>query len=470
VLKKDWGFKGWVMSDWEGTHSTVKAALNGLDQEQPGSVYFGEGLKKAIEAGQVPQARLDDMVHRILRGMFAVGVVDDPPVDSVLDPFQGRDDAQHIEEESIVLLKNADKLLPLQRGVRSIALIGSHADVGVLSGGGSAQVDPPGGNAADPERGAPVWGKPVYFPSSPLKSIQAQAPGATLTYNDGSNPVAAAALAKHAEVAIVFVNQFMSEGKDAETLSLPDDQDALVSAVAAANPNTVVILETGGPVSMPWNGEVKGIMAAWYPGIGGGQAMASLLFGVVNPSGKLPVTFAKTEADLPHPKVAGMELRPKDRAGLADGSDGVRKTFEVVYSEGVRFGYKWFDSEKKTPLYPFGYGLSYTTYAYSDLKVDAQALTVSFDLKNTGDRAGSEIAEVYVELPAEAGEHFKRLAGFARVALQPGETRNVTVPLNALTLSVFDVANDGWTMPKGRYTVLVGPSSRETTLSKSMIE
>jgi beta-glucosidase len=381
-----------------------------------------------------------------------------------VDPFQGRDDAQHIEEESLVLLKNAGGLLPLSKGVRSIALIGSHADEGVISGGGSAQVDPPGGNVADPRRGPAEWGKPVYFPSSPMKEIQKKAAGANLSYDDGSDVARAAAVAKAADVAIVFVNQFMSEGQDQETLALPDSQDALVSAVAAANPKTIVVLETGGPVSMPWVGSVKGILEAWYPGIGGAQAMANVLFGDVDPSGKLPVTFAARVADLPHPVVPGLEGGQKRKVGTADGASEVNTPFDIHYDEGVRFGYKWFDSEKKAPLFPFGFGLSYTTFAYSGLKVDATRHVVTFTVTNTGERAGDEIAEVYVELPKAVGEHFKRLAGWQRVPLGAGESRSVTMALEPLTMEVFDVAKDAFAMPAGSYRVMVGGSSRSTPL------
>jgi len=469
ALKRDFGFKGWVLSDWDGTHSTVKAALHGLDQEQPGSVYFGESLRKAIAAGEVPASRLDDMVHRILRSMFAVGVIDNPPVNAVVDPFQGRDDAQHIAEESIVLLRNAGEVLPLQQETKSIAVIGSHADLGVLSGGGSAQVDPPGGNVADPKRGNGQWCKPVYFPSSPMKEIQKKAADAKLTYSDGSKLEDAVSAAKGADAAIVFVNQFMCESRDAATLSLPDHQDALVSAVAAANPNTIVVLETGGPVSMPWHDQVKGIVAAWYPGIGGAQAIANILFGDVNPSGKLPVTFAARDADLPHPQVPGLDPA-KSKPGTPDGAGNVRTPFEVNYTEGVRFGYKWFDSEHKEPLYPFGFGLSYTSFAYSDMKVNAGEHAVSFSVTNTGHRAGTEIAEAYVELPKSVGEDFKRLAGWQRVTLAAGESRSVTVVLDPLTMSVFDTSKDSFALPKGTYRVLVGPSSRETPLAGTMIE
>src|ERR1022692_561167 len=272
VLKKEWGFQGWVLSDWGGTHSTPKAAMNGLDQEMPSEIFFGAPLKKAVESGEVPEARLNDMVHRILRSMFACGVIDNPLVRSVVDPFQGLEDAQHIAEESIVLLKNDAGLLPLNAArVASIALIGSHADVGVLSGGGSAQVDPPGGDAVTHRKGGTPWMRPAWFPSSPLKYIRAKAPQA-----------AVAKLAKASQVASVFVNQWMSEGRDAATLSLPDNQDALVSAVAVANPHTIVVIESGGPISMPWVANVKGVLEAWYPGIGGAQALAAILFGDVN--------------------------------------------------------------------------------------------------------------------------------------------------------------------------------------------
>ena len=324
VLKHDWGFKGFVLSDWGGTHSTVKAALAGLDQDQPGDDnFFSEPLKQAVLSGQVPQGRLDDMVHRIVRSMFATGVIDQPPTPrSVVDPFRGRDDAQKIEEESAVLLENTGGILPLSAAkTHSIAVIGGHADVGVLSGGGSAQVDSPGGNAVDPKMGASVWGKAIYFPSSPLRYIREQAaPGAAITYDPGTDLAAAAKAASSAQLAIVFVTQWMSEGEDSATLSLPDNQDALVSAVAAANPNTIVVLENGGPISMPWAPSVKAVLESWYPGIGGGQAIADILFGRVNPSGKLPVTLAASDADLPHPQVTG--LTPRTGNNGADAGAG----------------------------------------------------------------------------------------------------------------------------------------------------
>ena len=469
VLKRDLAFKGWVLSDWDGTHSTVRAAKNGLDMEQPGEDFFGAPLKKALESGEVPLSRLDDMVHRILRSMFAAGVIDNPPTPRrVVDPFRGLEESQQIAEESIVLLKNVDGLLPLSASrVKSIALIGSHADVGILSGGGSAQVDAPGGNAIDPKPGTAEWQKAVYFPSSPLKYIRKKAPHAKVQYHDGKDPAAAAAFAKSYDLAIVFVNQYMTEDRDSATLSLPDNQDALVRAVAAANPRTIVVLETGSTITMPWVQDVKAILASWYPGIGGAEAIANILFGEVNPSGKLPITFAKSEADLPEPQIPGMDLLRKARAeGVPPGRP--LSPFDVNYVEGAKVGYKWFDAERKEPLFPFGYGLAYTTYSYSGLKIDDRQRQVTFSVRNSGTRAGVEIAQVYVQLPAAAGESFKRLIAWRRIPLAAGETETITLPLPALYLSIFDEKKDAWSVLPGDYKILVGPSSRETPLTGSL--
>ena len=466
VLKGNWKYPGFVVSDWEATHTTVKAALAGLDMQMPGDEFFGKPLEDAVHSGGVPMSRLDDMVHRTLRSMFAAGVVDHPPTPRmVVDPFRGRDDAQHIAEESIVLLKNKQGLLPLDAStIHSIAVIGAHADVGVMSGGGSAQVDAPGGNAISPGQRT-NWGTPVYFPSSPLRYIREHAPNAKVDFNPGTDPAAAAAFAKSADVAVVFADQYMSEGGDAPTLSLPDNQDALIRDVAQANPRTVVVLVTGNPVSMPWVDQVGAVMEAWYPGIGGGQAIANVLFGSVNPTAKLPITFAKTEADLPHDKIFGLTYAAKN-GGLPEHwvNEEKKNSFPADYKEGVRFGYKWFDSENKQPLFPFGYGLSYTTYTYSGLTVDAAGRSVTFTVTNSGKRAGTEIGEVYVQLPSASGEHFRRLAAWLRVALQPGEQKQVTVAMEPLSYASFDEKADAWEYLPGEYTISVGGSSRDLPL------
>jgi beta-glucosidase len=466
VLKGAWSFPGFVVSDWDGTHSTDKAAMAGLDVQMPGDEYFGEALKRAVSAGRVPPSRLDDMVHRLLRSMFAAGVVDHPPAPrSVVNPFRGLEDAQHIAEESIVLLKN-DGTLPLNgAAIHSIAVIGAHSDIGILSGGGSAQVDPPGGNAISPAVPT-LWGKAVYFPSAPLRYIREHAPGAAVQFDPGSNLGKAAALAKTADIAVVFADQYMSESGDSSSLSLPDGQDELIAAVAAANPHTLVVLITGNPVSMPWIDHVAGVMEAWYPGIGGGQAIANLLFGSVVPSAKLAVTFARSEVDLPHERIFGASDRAAKTGSpshwIAD--EEKRRTFVADYTEGVRFGYKWFDSENKQPLFPFGYGLSYTQFKYRGLQIDSAAQAVTFTVENTGTRDATEIAQVYVQLPKSSGEHFRRLAAWQRVRIDAGTQKTVTVALEPLALATFNEKTDAWSWLPGKYTVFVGGSSRDLPL------
>jgi beta-glucosidase len=468
VLKKEWGFQGWVVSDWYGTHSTVKAALAGLDMEQPGIHYFAGELKKAVEGGQVPQARLDDMVRRIVRTEFASGIVDSPQRTMAPDVWRGFKVAQRAAEESMVLLKNDKGALPLNAAtVKSIAVIGGHADVGVLSGGGSAQVDAAGGNAApDPnDKGdiLAIFSRVVFHRSSPLEALRAMAPAAKVNYDPGTDPAAAAAAAKQADVAIVFVLQHTHEGGDLETLALPDGQDELVRRVAAANPHTIVVIESGDPVLMPWAKDVSAIVEAWYPGVRGGEALANLLFGEVNFSGKLAVTFPASDADLPHATVAAP---PGRKPTAIDGLLDARTPFPVNYDEGLKVGYKWFDAEGKKPAYPFGFGLSYTSFAYSGLKASAgSSLQVSFAVRNTGKRAGEEVAQVYLGFPAGAGEPPKRLVGWKKIALQPGESQTVTLEVDPLYVSVFDAAADHWKIVPGEYTVMAGGASGELPLS-----
>jgi len=469
ILKQDWGFKGFVLSDWDGTHSTTKAALAGLDMEQPGIIYFGDKLKAAVQANEVPQARLDDMVHRIVRSMFAVGVIDHPPLPRrVVDPFRGRDDARHIEQESIVLLQNKSNILPHRpEKLKKIAIIGAHADAGVLSGGGSAQVDAPGGDALEHLAGPSRWNHEIYFPSVPLRAVkELAAPGASITFDPGTDPSQAAKSAKGADVVLFFADQWMSEGMDKPTLSLPRNQDAVIAAVARANPNTIVLLETGGPVTMPWAPHVAGILETWFPGIGGAEAIADVLFGKVNPSGKLPVTFAASDSQLPHPHVTGLTENTKNN-GMNGAEANQAKNFPVDYNvEGMAVGYKWFEEKKLTPLFPFGFGLSYTQFAYSDLRATPTAIT--FTLRNTGSVAGDEIAQAYITLPKDAGEPFRKLAGFKRVALAPGESKQVEIPLDPLVLSTFSTNDNAFHKPSGPIQLEVGGSSTNLPLHETL--
>jgi len=472
VLKSDWGFKGFVVSDWGGTHSTEKASAAGLDNEQPMDHYFGPKLKGAVEAGRVPMSQIDDHARRVLRSMFLAGLVDYPIEKGVVDVEHGFEVAQHVEEQSIVLLKNDKGILPLNTvKVKSIALIGGHADVGMISGGGSAQVDPPGGNAIKPPgQGATHWQDHVWFPTSPLKALKTALPGSTIEYNAGTDLSSAAALAKSSDLAIVFAYQWTSEGMDLPNLSLPDNQDALIDAVAKANPRTIVVLETGTAVTMPWLGDVAGVVEAWYAGSRGHIALANVLTGEVNATGKLAMTFPKSEQDLPHPVIPVLTKEDEGQGtGAVNGRDHTESKYSVSYDEGAKVGYKWYEAEHKQPLFPFGFGLSYTSYSYSDLKTDSGQKTVSFKVKNTGKRAGTEIAEVYAELPDKADEPFKRLVGWQRVELGPGESKTVSVTVDPQMLSIFDETANGWQLLKGNYKITAGSSSEDTPL-KGTIE
>jgi beta-glucosidase len=453
LLRREWGWKGYVMSDWGATHSTEQAANTGLDQDSgfpfDKEPYFGEPLRRAVAEGRVSERRLDEMAGRILRALFDKGVVDNPvkpgPIDFVAHAAVTRADA----EQAAVLLKNRGKILPLGPEVRRIVVIGSHADKGVLSGGGSSQTYPPGGNAV-PGLEPTGWPGPVvYYPSSPLKAIQALAPQASVTFLDGSDPAAAAQAAAGADVALVFLNQWATESIDAP-LTLPGNQDALVEAVAAANPKTVAVLETGGPVLMPWADRVAAILEAWYPGSAGGEAIANLLFGKVNPSGHLPVTFPRDESQLPRP------VRPG--TGLAD-----REMFAIDYSEGAAVGYKWYEAKGLEPLFPFGHGLSYTDFDYGRLKADADSgtLTIGFRVKNDGRVAGMDVAQVYASPVAGGWEAPKRLVAFRKVDLAPGADTNVTLAVDPRLLAVWDQGAKGWKIAAGEYRVMLGASSRD---------
>jgi hypothetical protein len=339
-----------------------------------------------------------------------------------VDPFKGASTAQRVAEQSSVLLKNANSLLPIDAArVKSIAIIGSKADTSVLSGGGSAQVDPPGGGASR------FGGPAVWFPSSPLKAVRGKAPRAKVEYHDGVDVKAAAAFAKASEIAIVFVNEYTTEGRDLPSLNLSGAQNELVSAVAAANPRTIVVLETGGPAAMPWIDIVGAAIEIWYPGLRGAEALANILFGDVNPQAKLPATFPRSDADLPHPVIFGSDQRPTPQATPPPG--GVTappqrfqmKPFDIDYTEGLKVGYKWFQAENKKPLFAFGHGLSYTSFAYSD--VTATIDSVSFkgaqhrQARRGRDRPGVRLAAGVGQRTAEASGR----VGEGRVVTRGGE-------------------------------------------------
>ncbi len=469
TLKQDWGFKGFVLSDWGGTHSTEEAISAGLDQEQPMAEFFGPRLKRAVETGKIPMAQIDDSARRVLYAEFASGIVDHPIEKSVVDVQAGFATAQKTEEESIVLLKNQNAILPLRsEEVRKIAVIGGHADIAMISGGGSAQVDPPGGNAImPPGRRATHWQDHIWFPTSPLIALRAVLPATQIDFDSGTDPAVAANLAKSADVAIVFAYQWQAEGMDLPNLSLPDGQDDLIARVAEANPRTIVVLETGTAVKMPWAGSVQGIVEAWYAGSSGHKALANVLVGQVNPTGKLAMTFPASEEDLPRSAIPA--LAPEDEGQgtrAVNGETHLSSKYSVTYAEGSKVGYKWYQSEHKQVLFPFGFGLSYTSYAYTGLKIEDEKneRVVSFSVKNTGERSGTEIAQVYAALPDAAGESFRRLVGWVRVELKSGESKTVSVTIDPQMLSVFDEHKNGWALLSGSYHLFAGPSSANTPL------
>jgi beta-glucosidase len=473
VLKGEWGFPGFVISDWGGTHSTVQASHAGLDHEEPMDDFFGPALKAAVEQKQVSVAEIDDHARRILRSYFDDGVMDYPVNRSVIDVEGHLEVTQQIEEGSIVLLKNEHSILPLDAAhTRSLAIVGAHADVGMLSGGGSAQVDPPGGNAINRAEGAISFQthSHVYFPTSPLKQLRSMLPNTKVEFASGDDLSAAAALARQSEIAIVFVQQWEMEGMDLPSLALPDNQDALVEAVAAANPRTIVVLETGTAALMPWAGKVQGIVEAWYSGARGATALARVLTGTVNPSGKLAVTFPLRDADLPHPVIPPLPAEDSGAGSAAVSAGGnAHSSYSVNYDEGLKVGYKWYDAEEKPVLFPFGFGLSYTTFAYSDLHVTAGAKPqVRFTVKNTGAKSGAEVAELYAMLPSAAKEPPKRLVGYEKLILAPGDSREVTIDVDPLFLTVYDEQENRMRGVPGRYSFAVGGSSQSLSLKQEV--
>ncbi len=478
VLKRDWGYRGWVMSDWGAVHSTAKAANAGLDQESgqelDHAIYFADALKADIAAGRVPMARLDDMVVRYLTGLIETGTYDAPASDAQSIPYDAHAEvAQRAAEAGIVLLKNDGDLLPLARTAKRVVLIGGRADVGVLSGGGSSQVRSVGGAPVEiplTSGAASSFARVTWHASSPLLAIRAAMPQAQVTWIDGRDPAAAAAAAKAADVAIVFATQWTTEAQDVPNLSLPDRQDDLIAAVAAVQPKTIAVMETGGPVLMPWLAKVPAVLQAWYPGQRGGPAIANILTGRVNPSGRLPITFPASAAQAPRAAPVGLDrLTSAEAQAAADpghASDHQLASFPVDYVEGADVGYRWYEKIRATPLFAFGHGLSYTRFAYRNPVVTGGAkLSISFDVVNTGKRAGADVPQVYVAREGSATP--MRLAAFRRVTLEPGQTTRVTLVAEPRILADYDPALPGWRIAGGRYRVALAHDATDRTLVSS---
>ncbi len=447
VLRGEWGFEGFVLTDYGfAQKSTAGSANNGLELEMPQAFFYSESnLQAAVTSGRVPSETIDLHVRRILRTMFAFGVFDREAYlndDAQIDKLGHADVTREIEEAAITLLKN-DGVLPLRDGsVRSIAIVGSDAD-GYKRGGGSGQVEP-------------------FVFTSPRAGITKRAgEGVEIRYDPGDDPARAAATARGADVALVFASDNQTEFVDKPCLSLQcgnpprGDQDGLIDAVAAANPNTVVVLETGGPVLTPWRDRVRAVVEAWYPGAEGGTALARVLFGDVDPGGRLPATFPRREEDKP------LDGNPRQFPGVAENAE---------YSEGVFVGYRHYDERSLEPAFPFGHGLSYTSFGYRDLRIEPSATgaVVSAVVENTGSRAGVETPQLYIGLPApraDVPQPPRALKGFAKVALEPGQSRRVRFVLDERALSYYDVQAKGWRVAPGCYGVAVGRSSRDLPLA-----
>ncbi len=598
VLRTQFHFPGFVVSDWGGTHSTAASAKAGLDMEMPDDKYFGASLRAAVTSGEVPMAVLDTMVRRILRTMIALGLVDRPATPGPIPVDAHAAQARTLAENTAVLLKNDDRQLPLSANrTRSVAVIGADAATSATSGGGSARVIPaktstalqairdrvPGARvdfaagtdpvnpASDlpglpqvpsstltPSTGSGTGLSAAYYPNQNLTgppSLTRTDPGVSADWNwyglpafaatsappsppdgtgsarwsgsftaptdgtytfdltsengsvlswdgrvlidnSGTHAVAtksatvqlrageahtvgieyrtstpgrikfgwkppagavepairqAAETARHAAVAVVVVRDYETENIDRPNLVLPNGQDRLIAAVAAANPHTVVVLQTGAPVLMPWLRQIPSVLETWYPGEEGGAALAALLFGDATPSGKLPITFPRDEAQVP--------------AATPPQYPGVNGT--AVYSEGLRVGYRHYDARGFDPLFPFGFGLSYTSFRLGRLDVDVQRggqVTAAVAVTNTGDRAGAEVVQAYVGFPAVSGEPPRQLKAFTKVVLRPHETKVVHLRLDAKAFANWSTSTGSWRVNPGRYQVLVGSSSRDLPL------
>jgi beta-glucosidase len=462
TLRKRWGFRGFVISDWVSTYSTDATINAGMDLEMPGGEAMriwankpetkrdGNGagwltadkVLAAISAGRVTQETVDEAVRRILRVMLAAGLFDHPHTGGgEVDTPDQRRTARAAANESIVLLKNSSGVLPLSAAhTPKIAVIGPNAAV-ARTGGGSSLVRPK--SAITPLDG-------IKEAAGPRADI-VHALGAVMEAEDaGKTPQElreeAVAVARHSDVAIVVVGyapKLEGEGFDRKSMDLPAGQDELIEAIAAANKNTIVVVAAGAPVTMTrWIGRVAAVVYGWYAGQEAGHAIGDVLFGVVNPSGKLPVTFPKVLQDSP-------------AYGHYPGEN-----LHVEYAEGIYVGYRGFDRNHVEPLFPFGHGLSYTKFDYSGLKVAFP--TVNVNVRNSGTRAGAEVAQLYLQPPPSPVDRpVKELKGFERVMLQPGETKTVTFTLDKAAMSYYDPAVHDWVAQPGRFTVLVGSSSRD---------
>ncbi|MBB4642536.1 beta-glucosidase [Rhizorhapis suberifaciens] len=448
VLKGDWNYKGWVLSDW-GAVDDVSYIKAGLDQQMGHQLdkqhWFGQPLADLVASGEVPKSRISDAVRRILRSMFAVGITG-PYEPQPIDYKAHAEVALEAARGGIVLLKN-DGILPLAATAKNILVVGGNADFGVLSGGGSSQVTPSNGAPRLIEGGGDglmaTFSRQLYMPGSPLEALRKTLPNAKISFQNGYSAEAAAAYAAKADLVIAFATKWEGEGVDSGALTLPQGQDHLISVLAQANPNLVVVLETGNSVTMPWLDKAKAVVQAWYPGQEGGQAIAEVLAGKVNPSGRLPITYPASINQYPRVALPGL--------GLPD-----HTLVKVPYEEGADAGYRAFAKSGEKPLFAFGHGLTYTSFSHSALSARGGAsVRLSFTVSNVGDRAGADVPQLY--LVARNGEKLQRLVGFQKVALKPKEKRKLTFTIDNRLLA--DWKDGGWSIAGGDYSFALGENA-----------
>ena len=436
LLREEWQFDGFVTSDFGAVHSTVPSLQAGLDLEMPSGIYFSSGLKKAVESGLISEAMIDRSLIRRFAKMFDFGLFKKQGASPAIPVFDHGRASREIAEQSIVLLKNDDGLLPLDyKRIKSIAVIGPYAVRARSGGGGSSRVIP-------------------FYSIEPFDGIAGHVSNAyDCELLDGSNLEEAVLAAKRREVAIVMVGDDQGEDHD-HSIQLSDSDNKLVSAVSAANPKTIVVLKSGAAVIMPWLGQVHAVLEAWYPGEEDGQAVARVLFGDVNPSGKLHISFPASANDTVARNPAQY---PGDRG-------------KVYYTEGLNVGYRWFKTNGVKPLFPFGFGLSYTQFEYSDLHVvratSSSPARATVRVSNTGKRSGGEVVQLYLGFPhiAEGDEPERQLKGFKKIELQTGESKLVSIELNRRSFSYWSVAAHDWKVPSGTFQVMVGSSSEDIRL------
>ncbi len=487
ILKGEWGFKGLVMSDWGSVHDTQEALRNGTDLEMgtdlslmyrsvdqsqatatastaatPARSYYdqfflADPALAAIKKDPTLVPLLDDKVRRILRVMYATHQLGDTKRQpGAYNTKEHQATALHVAEEGMVLLKNEGNLLPLQKSVKTVAVIGANAERANSMGGGSGQVK-------------------AKYEISPLQGIKNElgsgvtvtyAPGYTIARGQKADPalIAQAVAAAKGADEVIFVggsihgydyskwsdNAYDAEGTDKPDMKMPFGQDELVQAVLAANPNTVVVLLGGGPIDVAaWAGQTKAIVEAWYPGMEGGNALAHLLYGDVNPSGKLPVTFPVKLEDAPAMKLGEYPSTPGN-------------PLKQTYKDDIWVGYRYYDTYKVKPQFAFGHGLSYTSFEYGKLTVTPgpQSATVHLTVRNTGKVAGAEVVQLYVhDVKASVKRPDQELKGFEKVLLQPGETKTVTLQLPAEAFQYYDEAKKQWVLEPGQFEVRVGSAS-----------